>query len=669
MQGTASSPATQAIPKVSVGMFLITLAATLFLSRAAAAAVLVLFVAHLIHRVLTRPPVLASNIKGKRVDITRDGFLPSKLPERVDAIVIGSGVGGLYTAAFLAKLGKSVVVLEQHYIAGGATHAFDASGFEFDTGVHIVNNPVIASQLMAPVAAEKVEWCIMGTEKDGYVHEELLLGDGSQFLCRKSTVFQDLKNAFPKEARNIQGLRRIIDESQIILGLDLVCKTLPRFVWRIVKNLVIPDSWWRHVERSGAEICDEYVGDKRLQAVLLARYGDMGGPPSQVAMSLNVAIAEAFAQDGGGYPIGGPGVFARALIPTIEAAGGRVLVRAPVEKILLENLEHLAPGDRDDDEEPSEETVAASSSVWAKLRAWNPLMKKYKAVGVRVKGHNIYAPLVISGAGAWNTYARLLPRSIVKPWGYLEHMKTAQPSVSHVYAFIGLRGDQSELNLPSVNTWHADVSGPDYDIEKAAMAFFKDPINGPLCGFYCFPSAKDPTYSDRHPGKSNCLCFAETSVEAWAAFADAARQAPGKRGAEYETFKQQVGQRLVDKMLAAHPELKDKIDFIDFATPFTNMHYLNAEHGESLGVRCNPYRLSANAMDFIRPETPVEGLYLSGQDAAIPGVFGAMVGGLLSAQVTMDAADVLSNLPFVSQLPRTYMRMLRHFVESKRAVV
>lgn len=43
----------------------------------------------------------------------------------LDAIIIGSGMGGLTCAATLAKAGKRVLVLEQHYVAGGCTHTFE----------------------------------------------------------------------------------------------------------------------------------------------------------------------------------------------------------------------------------------------------------------------------------------------------------------------------------------------------------------------------------------------------------------------------------------------------------------------------------------------------------------------------------------------------------------
>ena len=67
-------------------------------------------------------------------DGTRDAFRERKLPENIDYIFVGSGIGSLYCAALLAKVGMKVVILEQHYVAGGCTHCFEDKGFEFDTG-------------------------------------------------------------------------------------------------------------------------------------------------------------------------------------------------------------------------------------------------------------------------------------------------------------------------------------------------------------------------------------------------------------------------------------------------------------------------------------------------------------------------------------------------------
>lgn len=66
-------------------------------------------------------------------------YRPSKVEgDDYDAIVIGSGIGGLTTASLMAQAGKKVLVLEQHYVAGGACHTFTRKGYEFATGIHYV---------------------------------------------------------------------------------------------------------------------------------------------------------------------------------------------------------------------------------------------------------------------------------------------------------------------------------------------------------------------------------------------------------------------------------------------------------------------------------------------------------------------------------------------------
>ena len=53
---------------------------------------------------------------------------------KADVVVIGAGIGGLCCGALLAKYGYKVVVCESHDIAGGAGHAFERQGFQFDSG-------------------------------------------------------------------------------------------------------------------------------------------------------------------------------------------------------------------------------------------------------------------------------------------------------------------------------------------------------------------------------------------------------------------------------------------------------------------------------------------------------------------------------------------------------
>ena len=58
--------------------------------------------------------------------------------ENYDAIIIGSGVGGLVTASQLAAKGAKVLVLEKYVIPGGSGGSFKRKGYTFDVGASMI---------------------------------------------------------------------------------------------------------------------------------------------------------------------------------------------------------------------------------------------------------------------------------------------------------------------------------------------------------------------------------------------------------------------------------------------------------------------------------------------------------------------------------------------------
>ncbi|XP_048089849.1 inactive all-trans-retinol 13,14-reductase-like [Alosa alosa] len=97
----------------------------------------------------------------KRNKVPKKGFSREKIPENLDAIVIGSGLGGLTTAACMAKKGKRVLVLEQHDTTGGCCHTFTEKGFEFDVDIQT------HAQMMKPGKACVLLFCgFDGTAKE-----------------------------------------------------------------------------------------------------------------------------------------------------------------------------------------------------------------------------------------------------------------------------------------------------------------------------------------------------------------------------------------------------------------------------------------------------------------------------------------------------------------------
>ena len=92
-----------------------------------------------------------------------------------DYIVIGSGMGGMTTAAILAKLGKRVLVLEQHYVPGGFTHMFKRPGFSWDVGVHAVGEVTehsLTGRILDALTDGHLEWASLGEVYDEFEYPD-----------------------------------------------------------------------------------------------------------------------------------------------------------------------------------------------------------------------------------------------------------------------------------------------------------------------------------------------------------------------------------------------------------------------------------------------------------------------------------------------------------------
>ena len=131
-------------------------------------------------------------------------YRPKRLAEHYDAVVIGSGIGGLTTAALLSDLGWSVCVLEQHYTAGGYTHSYERNGYEWDVGVHYIGDvgaPTRTRKMFDFLTDGKLEWAPMDDEYDRFY-----IGDRVFSARAGKQEFRDnLARQFPDEAAAIDA--------------------------------------------------------------------------------------------------------------------------------------------------------------------------------------------------------------------------------------------------------------------------------------------------------------------------------------------------------------------------------------------------------------------------------------------------------------------------------
>ena len=161
--------------------------------------------------------------------------------------------------------------------------------------------------------------------------------------------------------------------------------------------------------------------------------------------------------------------------------------------------------------------------------------------------------VVVSDAGAINTFTKLLPPQVVQEHGYDSLLRTVKPSIGHLGVYIGLKGTAQELGLPKTNYW-IYPGGNDYD--GALDRFQKDP-HGPFPVVYLsFPSAKDPSFERRHPGRSTIEIVAPAPYEIFEQWAGSTW---GKRGDDYDALKQSYGERLLEHLYDKVPQVRGRV--------------------------------------------------------------------------------------------------------------
>jgi len=187
--------------------------------------------------------------------------------------------------------------------------------------------------------------------------------------------------------------------------------------------------------------------------------------------------------------------------------------------------------------------------------------------------------------------------------------------------YIGLKGTAEELGLPKTNYWIY----PSHRYDETVDAFIKDTSLPFPVVYISFPSAKDPSYQSRYPGRSAIEIVAPTTWEQFAQWQDTVW---GKRGEDYEALKASLTERMLEALYEKFPQLRGRIDYHETSTPLSTDFFCRYSRGEIYGLDHDPQRFE---QDWLRPRTAIDGLWLTGQDVLSCGVVGAMISGLMTA--------------------------------------
>jgi phytoene dehydrogenase-like protein len=498
----------------------------------------------------------------------------------VDAVVIGSGAGGLTAALALAKAGQRVLVLEQHELPGGWCHSFDLEGHTFSPGVHYIGELGPGGRMRAVYEGLGVanDLVFLELDRDGF--DQVRIGDDFRFHvpAGREEQVRRLSERFPADAA---GIRRYYD---LVTGLhtELANGLNVRGPWSALTLVQRAPTLVRHGFRSLESVLGGLVSDPLARAVLGVQAGDHGMPPSRAAMVLHAAVQGHYF-DGGWYPKGGARALPKAFLKALRRHGGQIRVRARVERMLVEGG---------------------------------------RVIGVRLAdGEEIRARQVISNADPHATY-RLLPDEVV-PWRVRRRLAQTPYSVSALSLFLAADLDPRAVGLTSGNVWWLGSS----DVEET-YRYAQDPAplaRGEVPGvFVTCTTCKDPT--KRRDGIATFEAFSFVSPEAFRAFEGSPY---GDRPAGYEALKNELADRMLTQVERVVPGLRERLVFRAVGSPLTNAHYVAATHGNLYGTEKRRRALGPLGFPL---RTPVDGLWMCGASTLGHGVAGATFSGLAVAQ-------------------------------------
>ncbi|MCK4224492.1 MAG: NAD(P)/FAD-dependent oxidoreductase [candidate division Zixibacteria bacterium] len=474
-----------------------------------------------------------------------------------DAVIIGSGLGGLSCAAAFARQGFKPLVLEKHYIPGGYATTFKRpGGFVFDVSLHstsvgeregihnlIPGFPEITNVEFVPhpnlYRAIFPDYDFRVPQKDLPAYIDMLTGYFPDEKKGIEGLFDDMEGV----AKDIQKLSRAkgkVDMSRFPVDFPYLFKSYTK-------------TW--------GQMMDAHIKNPKLKAIISALWGYYGLPPSKLASIYYALPTIGYLQEGGYYPKGKSQKISDAFVKFIEERGGKVMLKTRVEEILV---------------------------------------KDHTAYGVKTADGGEYTgKVVVSNANAYDTFHTMMKQDEYLK-DYLARMDQFSVSLSSFQVFLGLKKDLiGEVGITDTEIFCTTGYDPE--------AEYKAAVNAEVEGGFGL-TLYDNLYKGYSPkGKNTVNIIALQGYDHWKKYE--ADYFKGKKEA-YRKEKERMADILIDQveeMLL--PGLRDAIEVKEIGTPLTNVRFTDNYRGAIYGW---DQTLDNSGQSRLPHTTPIKNLYLSG---------------------------------------------------------
>ena len=265
-----------------------------------------------------------------------------------DVVVVGGGHNGLASAAYLARKGLDVLVLERRGVLGGAAVTEEPwPGYRISSASYVVS--LMPPQIVADLELKRFGYKVSILDPDYYVPYKdgtslTLWGDvqrSAQEIARLSKRDADAYLEFDRYFEHIGNLMR---EMLFVIPPNLSLRDLPQWLkvgghfrkWtgRDIAEII------RLFTLSGADFLDEWFEDERVKGALATQaiIGAWCGPmsPGSAYVLMHHWIGEIDGRSGAwGWVHGGMGAVSNCIAESARAAGAEIRVDAPVERVAI----------------------------------------------------------------------------------------------------------------------------------------------------------------------------------------------------------------------------------------------------------------------------------------------------------------------------------------------
>jgi all-trans-retinol 13,14-reductase len=498
--------------------------------------------------------------------------------EEFDAIIVGSGVGGLSTAICLARAGQRVLVLEQHYVPGGWAHSFTLNGQRFSPGVHyvgLIGEGQSTNEMYRGLGIAN-DMVFFRMNKKAYEHC-WINGEKFDIPAGIENWKKSLATRFPKEEKNINNYLTLVE--RVSLELQLIPKL--KGFWQ---NITVPfrtKHFGKFALFSLKRVIGWYIKNPLLKSVLNVQCGDHGLSPKRACFPVHCSVMSHYFE-GGFYPMGGGGGIVKAMTNAVKKHGGEIRVKQNVAKILIENK---------------------------------------KAIGIQLEnGQQILAKTIVSNADPSNTYLKLIGKEHLSK-GLIKKLEKTKYSVTSLILFLTLDIDVTQFEIDSGNIWMMKDENDDANFDQLMDGDITDGDSFPAVFISC-TTMKDPvSFNGRYHNFEVLTYINYDNLPEFNGLED-------YHSENYKLFKEKVINKFINNIEKIIPGAKQNVVQAELGTPKTNEFYINSTKGNVYGTEKTLKQVGPFSY---KNKTEIENLYLCGASTLSHGVAGATQSGIVAS--------------------------------------